>query len=494
MMKIAFINPQGNFDPNDSYWTEHPDFGGQLVYVKEVAIAMAAKGHQVDILTRQIIDPQWPEFAERLDGYPGVENLRIARIPCGPPDFLPKEDLWPFLGSEWVPNILTFYQAEGYLPDVFTSHYADGGLAGALIAQQTGRAFSFTGHSLGAQKMDKLHASPQNLAELEARFHFSRRIMAERVSMAHAGRIITSTTQERMEQYGHRAYKGAINPQDDHHFAVTPPGVNLQIFNPEETSLDHRVAQRIQAALERDIDPDRHDLPIALASSRLDAKKNHIGLVKAFVESPALQASANLAIAMRGLEDPLRDYGSLSPEEKTILDDIVTLLDEHDLWDKVTAFPLNSQGELAAAYRQLAKKRSVFVLSALYEPFGLAPLEAMSCGLPAVVTQNGGPSESMLEEGRQFGVLVNPTDPQDIARGILEAIASPEDWQTLQQAGIERVISKYTWERTAEGYLQVLESLKETGSGKTAFEIPAWFTNPTPEKDIPLETISNLVF
>ena len=37
-MRIAFLNPQGNFDPEDSYWTEHPDFGGQLVYVKQVAL------------------------------------------------------------------------------------------------------------------------------------------------------------------------------------------------------------------------------------------------------------------------------------------------------------------------------------------------------------------------------------------------------------------------------------------------------------------------
>ena len=37
-MHIVFLNPQGNFDRNDSYWTMHPDFGGQLVYVKEIAI------------------------------------------------------------------------------------------------------------------------------------------------------------------------------------------------------------------------------------------------------------------------------------------------------------------------------------------------------------------------------------------------------------------------------------------------------------------------
>ena len=30
-MHIVFMNPQGNFDPKDSYLTEHPDFGGQLV-------------------------------------------------------------------------------------------------------------------------------------------------------------------------------------------------------------------------------------------------------------------------------------------------------------------------------------------------------------------------------------------------------------------------------------------------------------------------------
>jgi len=46
-MHIAFLNPQGNFDPQDRYWTAHPDFGGQLVYVKEVALALGRMGHQV---------------------------------------------------------------------------------------------------------------------------------------------------------------------------------------------------------------------------------------------------------------------------------------------------------------------------------------------------------------------------------------------------------------------------------------------------------------
>ena len=225
-MLIAFLNPQGNFDPQDSYWTEHPDFGGQLVYVKEIALAMAAQGHQVDLITRQIIDPDWPEFAAPLDAYPGYPQVRIVRIPCGPPGFLPKEKLWPYLGSDWVQGIQKFYQADGRRPDFVTTHYGDGGLAGTVLAQQTGLPFTFTGHSLGAQKMDKLHASRANLAEIDARFHFTQRILAERLSMNHAARIITSTRQEQMEQYSHPAYRGAVDVHNDDRFAIIPPGVN----------------------------------------------------------------------------------------------------------------------------------------------------------------------------------------------------------------------------------------------------------------------------
>ena len=34
-MHVAFVNPQGNFDPQNSYLAAHPDFGGQLVHVGE---------------------------------------------------------------------------------------------------------------------------------------------------------------------------------------------------------------------------------------------------------------------------------------------------------------------------------------------------------------------------------------------------------------------------------------------------------------------------
>ena len=488
-MRIAFLNPQGNFDAKDSYWTEHADFGGQLVYVKEVAMAMADHGHQVDVLTRQIVDPGWPEFKAPLERYPGVDNVRIVRLPCGPKHFLPKEELWPHLGTEWVPNILAFYQKEGWLPEAATTHYADGGLSGALLQQATGIPFTFTGHSLGAQKMDKLGVTAESLAGRHAHFHFARRIFAERVSMSHAGRIITSTTQERMEQYGHPAYRGAVDPEDDSRFAVLPPGVNLRIFSPEPTAEDAAIQRRIEAAVQRDIGEGRRDLPLVIASSRLDRKKNHTGLVQAFAASQELRASANLAIVVRGLEDPLRHYDHLSPEEKAIMDEITGLMSEHGLWGTVTAFPLNSQQELAAAYRSLAGQGSVFSLTALYEPFGLAPLEAMSCGLPAVVTQNGGPSESLRDEetGQEFGVLVDPTDVQDIAAGLLRLVGPGNEWQAFHGAGQQRVLDRYTWERTATGYEGVIEELLAA-----RLPIPAYFLDPKPENEPSLSSLGSI--
>jgi sucrose-phosphate synthase len=490
-LHIAFINPQGNFDPEDRYWTEHPDFGGQLVYVKEVALALGAMGHHVDILTRRIIDPNWPGFEAQLDAYPGSPNVRIVRLRCGGDQFLRKEDLWPYLGTEWVPNILNFYESERAFPQVSTTHYADGGLSGALLQAERGIPFTFTGHSLGAQKMDKLGVDAQNLPEMEVRFHFSKRIMAERVSMSHAARIITSTSQERWEQYGHRAYKGAIDPADENRFAVVPPGVNRRIFTPEKGEVDPEVRARIEQSLARDVDQGRRNLPLVLASSRLDAKKNHIGLVRAFSVSEELRERANLAIVVRGIEDPLHDYGALKAGERAILDQVTELIDEADLWGCVTAFPLDSQAELAGAYRILSERRSVFALTALYEPFGLAPLEAMSCGLPAVVTENGGPSESMVEGSQEFGALINPSDPQNIAGGILRVIGSEYSWKVFRDAGIARVKARYTWDRTAEGYLQVLRAIRSEPEWNQGIEVPEYFIRPD-EAEISIARLEDL--
>ena len=495
-MHIAFLNPQGNFDPRDSYWTEHPDFGGQLVYVKQVALAMGEMGHTVDILTRQIVDSDWSEFADTFDAYPDAPNVRIVRLPAGPKEFLRKELLWPHLVEDWIPNILDFYGDDP--PDAFTSHYGDGGLCGVLIEDATDVPFTFTGHSLGAQKMDKLNATCDNLAELDAHYHFGRRLVAERLSMNRSAINITSTQQERFEQYAHTAYRDAVDVQDDRRFAVIPPGVNLDIFeNCSRSENEAETQARVRARLERDIDLERRDLPVVVASSRLDPKKNHITLVEAFAQSEELQALANLVILTGALDDPLREDAGANETELEVLEQIREVVNERDLWGKISAFSVRGQPALAAAYRFFADRGSVFALTALYEPFGLAPLEAAAAGLPVVVTQNGGPSESLIDEEMEYGVLIDPEDPEDIARGLTRVLGDIEAWRTFAARGHQRVLDRYTWERTANGYLAKIEEIVADPAARRPADllpIHPYFRQPTPENDITLDELAELYF
>ncbi|HBL62703.1 MAG TPA: glycosyltransferase family 1 protein [Cyanobacteria bacterium UBA8803] len=497
-MHIGFLNPQGNFDPNDRYITEHPDFGGQLVYVKEVALAIAAQGHSVDILTRQIIDPEWSGFAEPFDAYPGVDNVRIVRLPAGPKEFLRKELLWPHLVQDWVPNILKFYREQGGLPDIMTAHYSDGGLCGVLIEDKTGLPFTFTAHSLGAQKMDKMNITPDNLSQLNDYYYFGRRLVVERLSMNRSAVNITNTLQERFKQYGHLAYRGAIDVDDDARFAIVPPGVDPSMFSAEARAYNEEATyQLVEERLARDIAELRRGFPVILASSRLDPKKNLLGLVQAFAHSPILQERANVVLITAGLDKALYEKAKDEQTEQKVLAPIREVVKASNLWGKISAFCVPDQPALAATYRFLAKRRSVFALTSLFEPFGLAPLEAAAAGLALVVTQNGGIIESLREGDREYGVLVNPDDPADIARGLERLLCHEGEWERFAQSAKQRVLSKYTWESTAKGYLSLIEqvlSSPRTNLGRDLLPIHSYFQNPQPANDISLAELSQLYF
>ena len=441
-MHILFFNPQGNFDEADSYLTEHPDFGGQLVYVKEVAMALVEAGHQVDIVTRRIIDPQWPEFSAAIGHYNGYEPaLRIVRIPCGGDSFLAKEQLWEHMPA-FVAGAIDFYAGE--LPDFATAHYADGGYCAALMQARTRMQFSFTGHSLGAQKMDKLGMNLQNQPRMERQFRFSRRIAAERLAMKRAFRIITSTEQERQEQYAHLLYAGAVNVNETSRFETIPPGVNTGVFSTEAGALDLEVGEKLEASLKN---PDQ---PHLLVSSRIDEKKNIMGTVAAYAGSPSLSDTAGLVICVRGIDDPFAEIAGLSAAEQDVLRPVLDLITTAGIRAKVNFLNIGSQAELAATYRYFARRQSVFVLTAYYEPFGLAPIEAVACGLACVATKNGGPSE-IFQDGS--GILVDPFDTGDIADGLVRALA---EYEELSSRAGERVRARYTWDRTAAGYLSVI--------------------------------------
>ncbi|MDA3932302.1 MAG: glycosyltransferase [Tenericutes bacterium] len=473
-MRIVFLNPQGNFDRTDAFWTEHPDFGGQLVYVKEIAISLAHLGHRVDIITRQFDDEILNLFHNQFDVYDGVNGIRIIRIPCGANDFLKKEDLWEHL-HEWVDNIITFYDKENKSIDFITTHYGDGGISGAMLSKKIKVPFSFTGHSLGAQKMDKLGMNESNMISLINQFEFGKRILAERTAIRYASRIFVSTKQEKDEQYAHRAYEDVASYKKDERFVIAPPGANLEVFSydkPNKNEIDFH--QKLELYLTRDIDSNRQNLPYIVSASRLDHKKNHIGLLKAYAKSSELQSIANIAISLRGVENAYLDYSNLKKDEKSIMDELMNIIIEHKLIGKVAFLNITSQAYLASSYRYFAKRKSVFTLTALYEPFGLAPIEAMAAGLPVAVTKYGGPSEVLKDNKSIYGILLDVKDTDKMIQGYIQTF---ENYDFYRKQGLKRVLETYNWLSTAKVYENSIKTVIKDPL-ETDITIPTFFMSP----------------
>jgi len=478
-MKIAFLNPQGNFDSEDRKWGSHPDFGGQLVYVKEVARSMAHMEEDIDIITRRINDPEWKEFSGELDFYHDIEGVRILRINCGPDKFLRKELLWSHL-NEWTDNIIEFYKKnDEKFPDFFIANYGDGGLSGVFLYKKTGIPFSFTGHSLGAQKLDKL-LSFQNFSKLDEYYHFSSRITAERLSMKFASVIFTSTNQEKEEQYSHVLYKDIV---DQKKVKVVPPGVNIKIFNKNEQSIDLKVVKKYENLYNEF--PNRRNLRPVICSSRLDPKKNHKAVVEAFSRSEEINRNYNLIIVTKNIVDPRKYSMEFDTVEANVLKELFEIVRRYNIEDSIYFIDIDSQLELASLYRIGAKNRGVFALTTYYEPFGLAPLEAAACGMPVLVTKNGGPSESLLSKDisyenskkiirlHEYGCLVDPMDINTIIIG-LKGMMDTEKYNFYADAGYSRVMTKYTWEATAKDYLKYIHEFCNR-KGEEDISIPSYF-------------------
>jgi fructokinase len=117
----------------------------------------------------------------------------------------------------------------------------------------------------------------------------------------------------------------------------------------------------------------------------------------------------------------------------------------------------------------------------------------MAAGMPAVVTKFGGPSESLLDGDDEFGLLVDPSDLDQVSSALYRLIANPDEWERYSQAGYQRVLSRYIWQRTAEGYLSIMENSNGKSSGDDpTLPIHPYFLEPTEENDITLAELSAL--
>jgi mannosylfructose-phosphate synthase len=394
--RIAHLSVHGYFDPEPILG--RTDTGGQVTYVLELAKHLAKLGIEVDIFTRQ--------FEGRSRIAPVNDHVRVVRLPCGPDEFIRKEDMFPYW-DEFVGNMLDFLRDEGLAYQVLHGHYWDGGYVAMNVSEKLDQPFFYTAHSLGAWKREQMGGDPE---EMERQFKFKERIHWENIifrkAIAH-----TVTTEDGKETYK-RLYDFETPDMD-----VIPPGVDVERFRPladgeEEMDL---------------VTPDRY----IFALSRIDSNKGHVELLRAFSYVRETQPGVHLVIG-GGSKNPKQ-------QELDVIKSFREVVDELELNDQVIFTGYISDEQLATYYR----KADLFVLPSKYEPFGMTTLEAMSCGTPVVATRFGGIRKNLHHE--HDALLVDPSDEREFAAAMVRVLSDPEFSRKLGENGYRTVHERFSW-------------------------------------------------
>jgi glycosyltransferase involved in cell wall biosynthesis len=114
----------------------------------------------------------------------------------------------------------------------------------------------------------------------------------------------------------------------------------------------------------------------------------------------------------------------------------------------------------------LFARATVFAMPTLWEPFGIAFLDAMACGVPCVGTAVEAVPE-IIEEGRT-GLLVPPGDPVALADALVALLADPARAREMGAAGRARVLRQFLWSQVAGRLEAVLLSARGAAAREPA--------------------------
>jgi glycosyltransferase involved in cell wall biosynthesis len=102
----------------------------------------------------------------------------------------------------------------------------------------------------------------------------------------------------------------------------------------------------------------------------------------------------------------------------------------------------------------LFRESSLFVLPSLYEPFGIAPLEAMLYQLPCLLTDAWALREAVTPGVN--GDLVSKGSVDELAAKMIQLLSDPAQLAIMGQRGRDLVLEKYTWSAVADRIAAIL--------------------------------------
>ncbi len=402
------------------------DAGGQNVHVAALSCALARAGHEVTVYTRRD-DPALPT---RVAMAPG---LKVRHLDAGPPIPLPKDDLLPYV-AKMAECLRKSWLLEP--PDVVHAHFWMSGLAALHAGRPLGVPVVQTFHALGAVK--RRHQGPKDTSPPE-------RIAHETAIIEVASRIIATCADELDElvRLGADATK----------VSVVPCGVDTTLFAPSRAVGAEAAVGSLGAFQDRTFrslafkcrSPGERPMPYRLGTvGRLVERKGIDDIIKALVDIP----DAELVVA----GGPHADGLPWDADARRLLD----LARDLGVARRVTLIGRLGREQVPRLLRSI----DLAICVPWYEPFGIAPLEAMSCAVPVVAAAVGGLSDTVVDG--VTGLHVPPRNPARLAKAVRLLLADPARRSTMGAAGRARVVEQYQWSsvacRTLEAYEIALDA------------------------------------
>lgn len=367
------------------------DAGGQNVYVARLSEELARRGHQVTVYTRR-------DSTDLPDRVPLPGGAVVEHVPAGPPELVPKDDLFPHMPAFGAHLARAWH---GDRPDLVHAHFWMSGMAAHLGARPHGIPVVQTFHALGTVK--RRHQGWRDTSPPQ-------RIGIERQIGQRSARILATCADEvhELEAMGVPA----------HQVSVVPCGVDAHHFRPgaDGTRPPPRRA--------------RHRL---LACGRLVRRKGYDQAIRALTRLPDTELVIAGGPAAAGLD---RDQEARRLRH---------LAHRAGVIDRVRLTGAVDPADMPA----LIGSSDLVLCTPVYEPFGIVPLEAMACAVPVVATDVGGHRDSVADG--ITGRLVTPEDPDAVACAAGELLDRPQLRARYGAAGRNRVLAHYTWRRVADG-------------------------------------------
>jgi glycosyltransferase involved in cell wall biosynthesis len=183
--------------------------------------------------------------------------------------------------------------------------------------------------------------------------------------------------------------------------------------------------------------------PTVLYMSRLHPKKNVTGLIEAWADVVADYPDAQLWIAGDGADEYVQSLHEA--------------VREHQVSDAVSFLGFVSGSEK----QRVLREAWAFALPSHQENFGVAVLEAVAAGLPVVIS--GEVQLCSFVEQNDLGVVVDRTDPSDVAQGLRRLLSNEAERQRIAEQGPAAVEATFSVERVGEQLRALYECAGRSG-------------------------------